>query len=137
MSDPPHSNELSGGGGSSSSLTELPSRQALVAAHNAYCPITPTLPSQSISNKRSGKARRNSTASQVNVDFFDPAGVRHLNRTLSQMSTQNDQQQASSVHSDATLTTDGPFDFEKTLRNVMKKYVSEFTIKIFWPDIYL
>ncbi|KAG5644207.1 hypothetical protein DXG03_008870 [Asterophora parasitica] len=65
------------------------------------------------------KIRRGSTASHVDVNYFDPEGVRNLNRTLTRMSHANDR--PSLATSDDTLTADGPFDFEKTLKNLVKQ----------------
>ncbi|RDB27092.1 Brefeldin A resistance protein [Hypsizygus marmoreus] len=109
--------------------SDLPSRQVL-AAHNRHRPFpgagtssgsAPTTPSNPVR-----KARRNSNVSHhvdhVDVDFFDPEGVHHLNRTLSQMSAPvKELQRTTTPTSDLTLTTDGPFDFEKTLRTIVKK----------------
>lgn len=117
MSDNAQLHELPEDGGSSSALADLPSRQAL-NAHNAYCPISPRPPSQRPKNRR-----KNSGASHVDVDFFDPSGVRQLNRTLSRMSSNQGDVESASTYSDATLTTSGPFDFERTIRVVMKKCV--------------
>ncbi|KAF9461727.1 pleiotropic drug resistance ABC transporter [Collybia nuda] len=119
MSDNAQLRELPEDGGSSSPLADLPTRQAL-NAHNNYCPVSfsPTCKT----SERPKRLRRNSTASHVDVDFFDPSGVRQLNRTLSRMSAPNEGDvESGSTYSDATLTTDGPFDFERTLRVIMKK----------------
>ncbi|RDB27068.1 Brefeldin A resistance protein [Hypsizygus marmoreus] len=118
--------ELPENGGSSSALSDLPSREVL-AAHNKYCPFpgSGALSSDSASattTKRPSKHRRKSDASHVDVEFFDPSGVRHLNRTLSQMSTPfEEEQRAITPTSDTTLNMEGPFDFEKTLRMAVKK----------------
>lgn len=115
-------NELPENGGSSAALADLPTRAAL-EAHSAYSPNSPRLSPRSPPQQI--KRRKNSTASHVDVDFFDPSGVRHLNRTLSRMSSQQGgaagDAESGSTYSDATLTTDGPFDFERTLRVMMKK----------------
>ena len=62
------------------------------------------------------------SSSRVDLGFFDPQGVRNLNRTLSRMSTQQnaDDERLESVTSGDTLFTDGPFDFERTLRILSK-----------------
>jgi ATP-binding cassette subfamily G (WHITE) protein 2 (SNQ2) len=62
-------------------------------------------------------------ASHVNLDFFDPDGIRILERTMSQISeAQNgDKENGGSLSSDDTLTTNGPFDFEKMLRAMAQK----------------
>jgi hypothetical protein len=66
---------------------------------------------------------KNPGASHVNLDFFDPDGIRILERTLSQISgAQNgDKEKGESLSSDGTLTTNGPFDFEKMLRAMAQK----------------
>jgi ATP-binding cassette, subfamily G (WHITE), member 2, SNQ2 len=77
-------------------------------------------------------ARRGSSASRVEVDFFDKEGVNELSRTLTRMSTHetlhvpDDGPQASDsdVASEETLANpDRPFDFEKAFRHYMKQYV--------------
>ena len=125
-------------------LSALPTREAL-AAHVSRSPNIPTrlspnlstrspsLPSQSVSpvipstslSKRPQQDHRPSCASKVDVDFFDPDGVRNLNRTLSHMSTGRVRERSPSVSaiSDDTLITEGPFDFERTLRTIMRRYV--------------
>ena len=58
------------------------------------------------------------SASRVNLDHFDPEGVRELSRTLSQSSAQAKRR---SVKSDNTLAPEEPFSLEKTLRAVLDK----------------
>ncbi|KAJ7067216.1 pleiotropic drug resistance ABC transporter [Mycena amicta] len=66
--------------------------------------------------------RRSSSASRVDVDFFDPAGVHGLQRTVTAMSERSMRRPTSPTDSDGTLTPgDGPFDLEKTLKFVKKK----------------
>ncbi|KAJ7745683.1 pleiotropic drug resistance ABC transporter [Mycena metata] len=66
------------------------------------------------------KRQRTGSVSRVDVDFFDPAGVQGLQRTVTQISERRNK--AHSVDSDVTLSPgDGPFDLEKTLRFVEKK----------------
>lgn len=82
--------------------------------------------------------RRARESSQVSVDYFDPSGVRQLERTLSRMSAQeaqeahdvshpatlanSDKPASSSADSEATLLpSEGPFDFERSLRHFLKK----------------
>lgn len=85
-------------------------------------------------------ARITSHTSHVDVGFFDPEGVDQLRRTMSRQESQalaesglnldiesTPDPRRLSTHSSqtgATLTADfdGHFSFEKTLRNVMKKY---------------
>lgn len=59
------------------------------------------------------------SASRVNLDHFDPEGVRELSRTLSQSSAQAKQR---SVRSDRTLTPEEPFSLEKALRAALDRY---------------
>jgi ATP-binding cassette, subfamily G (WHITE), member 2, SNQ2 len=76
------------------------------------------------------RARAQSSASRVGIDYFDPTGVQDLRRTLRRMSTSNTRGEVSqkpvSVHSPASETTlsveDSPFDLEKTLRSIVKKW---------------
>lgn len=80
--------------------------------------------------------RRGSSASRVDVDYFDKEGVNELSRTLSRMSTHEtlpvtyeagrDSSAPSQLEaaSDETLATaDRPFDFEKGFRNYVKECV--------------
>lgn len=83
--------------------------------------------------------RTTSRASHVDVGHFDPSGVSDLRRTLSQMTAERKRvstdrrseggKHKSAEYSDATSEItlalgDGPFDFEKTLRNLIKKSVN-------------
>ncbi|KAJ7170941.1 pleiotropic drug resistance ABC transporter [Mycena crocata] len=89
--------------------------------------VSPTVPPSSFGPPRNPPNRRRSTS--IDVDFFDPAGVQGLQRTVTQMSersvTSRRFQQApkpKSIDSDATLNpNDGPFDLEKTLKFVRRK----------------
>ncbi|KAF8156049.1 pleiotropic drug resistance ABC transporter [Crassisporium funariophilum] len=73
------------------------------------------------------RPRGNSSVSRVDVEFFDPAGVQKLRRTLTnQQDDKNDHgvsEKRSSSSSDATLNVgdDEGFDFEKTLRHIVRK----------------
>ncbi|KAH9171890.1 ABC-2 type transporter-domain-containing protein [Lactarius sanguifluus] len=77
-------------------------------------------PSPIVIQKR--RPHANSSCSHVPVGYFDQEGVNQLRRTLTHLS------EATRVHgttiSESTETvsvpTTGPFDFEKTLRNIMK-----------------
>jgi ATP-binding cassette subfamily G (WHITE) protein 2 (SNQ2) len=81
-------------------------------------------PSPTIQKRR----RRGSTVvSRVDIGYFDPTGVDELRRTMTRMSAQTVPQAtiAPSEKSELTLTFgDGPFDFEGTLRQVVKKCVT-------------
>ncbi|KAF4618528.1 hypothetical protein D9613_009700 [Agrocybe pediades] len=86
-----------------------------------------------------GRRRRNSSVSHVDVEFFDPSGVQELRRTMTQerqyqqhqqhgqndLEKQEEQDRRSSGESsDATINVgdgDGPFDFEKTLKQIIRK----------------
>lgn len=71
--------------------------------------------------------------SSVSVDFFDPVGVSQLRESLSRMSDQDFHlpppppprtEPTNSIDSGVTLTVgDGPFDFERSFRHFIKKYV--------------
>ncbi|KAJ3498887.1 hypothetical protein NLJ89_g10164 [Agrocybe chaxingu] len=80
-------------------------------------------PPQSPHDKRQ---RSNSLVSHVDVEFFDPAGVQELRRTMSMQRQEeyHEMQEIASVVTEATLhiSDDGAFDFEKTLRHVLRKY---------------
>lgn len=80
--------------------------------------------------------RRNSSVSHVSLDYFDPSGVAQLRRTMSHMSAAVDTNDIpevpfrkigsrSTVDTTTTLAApkgNEPFDLEKTLRTVMKRY---------------
>ena len=68
-----------------------------------------------------GQENFSKSASRVNLDHFDPEGVRELSRTLSQPPPQA---KRTSVRSDRTLSPDEDFSLEKTLRAAIDKYVS-------------
>ncbi|KAJ7455204.1 pleiotropic drug resistance ABC transporter [Mycena galericulata] len=67
---------------------------------------------------------RRTSVSHVDVDFFDPAGVQGLRRTVTQISERGSKKvpKTESIDSDATLHPgNGPFDLEKTLKFITKK----------------
>lgn len=66
-----------------------------------------------------GQGNTTKSASQVNLDHFDPEGVRELSRTLSQSSAHAKRR---SVRSDSTLTPEEPFSLEKALRVALDRY---------------
>lgn len=102
-------------GPSSAPISRVPSLPTITQDHQGdeYPPSRPNIT----------KPRSGSVVSRVNVEFFDPAGVQDLRRTLTHKSIQEKPSFSSSV---ATLTGltggDGAFDFEKTLRHVIRKY---------------
>lgn len=71
--------------------------------------------------------RRGSSVSRVDIGHFDPTGVDELRRNMSRLSATSQPAskagQKTSFQSDVTLASNSPFDFEKTLNDVMKKYV--------------
>lgn len=89
------------------------------------------------------RPRRNSNVSHVDINFFDPNGVRELERTLSRKDEQEkivrartrdreplhdpEKGRLSVQSSDSTLNVcDEPFDFQKTLLRVVRKYAFTF-----------
>lgn len=59
------------------------------------------------------------SAAQVDLDHFDPEGVRELTRTLTQSSAQP---RVRNIPSDKTLAPTEPFSLEKTIRASLGKY---------------
>jgi ATP-binding cassette, subfamily G (WHITE), member 2, SNQ2 len=68
--------------------------------------------------QQSDLGRIHSNVSHVQIDHFDPAGVAELQQTLSRATHQTG-------FSGVTLTGlgDGPFDLEKVLRHLMRRFV--------------
>ncbi|TFK38290.1 pleiotropic drug resistance ABC transporter, partial [Crucibulum laeve] len=75
-------------------------------------------------------ARRNSSISRVDIDYFDPAGVNELRRTLTRQSTKSHHRDgrpvsrplSSASSSESTLAVDEEsFDFQKSLRKIVRK----------------
>ncbi|KAJ7852075.1 hypothetical protein B0H14DRAFT_3085739 [Mycena olivaceomarginata] len=66
---------------------------------------------------------RSSVSSRVDVDFFDPAGMQGLQRTVTGISERYVRRQPNpKSDSDVTLSPgDGPFDLEKTFKFVQQK----------------
>jgi len=70
------------------------------------------------------RPRRGSSVSRVDVDFFDPAGVQQLRRTMTQQREGEDKlSEKRSSKSSETLQADDdqPFDFERALRRIIRK----------------
>ncbi len=67
----------------------------------------------------------NSSHSRVSVGYFDQEGVGQLRRTLTHLPGSAPDPGTVLSESSETLSVPatGPFDFEKTLRAIMKKYV--------------
>jgi ATP-binding cassette subfamily G (WHITE) protein 2 (SNQ2) len=77
--------------------------------------------------KNMQKQDQERSTSRIDVGHFDPVGVDELQRTMSHnlfptLEDAGEFTRRASISSDVTLTAgDGPIDFEKTLRTVMKK----------------
>jgi hypothetical protein len=78
---------------------------------------SPTNPNQS---PKSQHTHLHGNHSNVSLDFFDPAGVNRLGRTLSQMSG-TQQRSAHSVASSNDTVVGDKFDLEKTLRAALQQ----------------
>ncbi|KAI0649902.1 pleiotropic drug resistance ABC transporter [Trametes meyenii] len=140
MSDPAQLESLEG----RDHVPELPTATQIAAAygnaaiHNAHSshPSSPQEqhPHSPITDTHGAPLQRTTSArSHVDIGRFDPEGVEQLRRTMSMQSQHNadlhrtptrhaEQQSSHSQESEMTLTSsEGPFDFEKTLRNLLKK----------------
>jgi len=62
---------------------------------------------------------RTTSASQVDIDYFDPEGVRDLSLTLSRSSAKP---MLRDVHSGEFLTPEEPFSLEAALRAALDRY---------------
>ncbi|TFK22472.1 hypothetical protein FA15DRAFT_757994 [Coprinopsis marcescibilis] len=73
------------------------------------------------------KPRRNSTASRVSIDFFDPEGVNELRRTITKETTEHplpkeSESTSSDASSDHTLAVDeNDFNLERVIRQVLRR----------------
>jgi len=77
------------------------------------------LPSPPVPRRLFGRA-----SSRVTVGYFDRAGVDQLRQTLTRLSENRDPENPNALSSETlSVPATGPFDFERTLRNIMKKYV--------------
>jgi hypothetical protein len=77
------------------------------------------VPSPPIPGRPFGRA-----SSRVTVGYFDRAGVDQLRQTLTRVSESRDPENLNALSSETlSVPATGPFDFERTLRNIMKKYV--------------
>lgn len=66
-----------------------------------------------------------SAASRVTVGYFDREGVDNLRRTLTRFSESQEPTTLNALSSESlTVPATGPFDFERTLRSIMKKCVA-------------
>lgn len=62
--------------------------------------------------------------SRVTVGYFDREGVDNLRRTLTQLSESQEPGDLNALSSETlSVPATGPFDFERTLRTIMKKCV--------------
>lgn len=107
--------------------SRAPSPPALLDVNLNTSPVTRYI---TPSSPRAARPRRGSSVSRVELSFFDPEGIRELERTLTLQSNSNKSNRGldplQSVASDTTLATkEGePFDLAKTLRKVIQKSVS-------------
>lgn len=82
-------------------------------------------PSPSIPHRIPGR----SAASRVTVGYFDREGVDQLRRTLTHISESRLEPTLHGLSSETlSVPQSGPFDFEKTLRVIMKKCVVVFLV---------
>lgn len=101
-------------------VPELPTAIDIATFNHRHVPLSKELASPT---HGASLSRQLSTSSHVDIGRFDPEGVEQLRRTLSRQSQEyNQRATVQSVSSDTTLALDnGPFDFEKTLRHVIKR----------------
>lgn len=63
-------------------------------------------------------------SSRVTVGYFDRAGVDHLRRTLTHLSEDRDPENAQALSSETlSVPATGHLDLQRTLQNIVKKYV--------------
>lgn len=87
-----------------------PAPETSQANYISSAPVSPRIPGRS--------------SNRVTVGYFDRAGVDQLRRTLTHLSETYDPENARALSSETlSVPVAGPFDFEKTLRTIMKKYV--------------
>ncbi|KAI8989100.1 pleiotropic drug resistance ABC transporter [Trametes punicea] len=116
--------------------TQIAAAYGNAAAHNLVHQSPPASPVQQHHAFGQPLHRTTSSTSRVDIGRFDPEGVEQLRRTMSMQSQANldlhrsttrheDQRSAHSQSQTSELTLtgpiDGPFDFEKTLRNVFRR----------------
>jgi hypothetical protein len=83
---------------------------------------SPALPHRSIPG-------RPGVGSRVTMGYFDREGVDRLRRTLTHLSeTQHAEPEQVGSSETLSVPTTGPFDFEKTLRTIMKRFVNLTTL---------
>jgi hypothetical protein len=104
--------DLQQGAGRNPSVESLP-----LAPESSQVNVSPQVPHRSVS----GRAR---AGSRVTMGYFDREGADRLRRTLTHLS--ETQEQTEQVGSSETLSVPktGPFDLEKTLRTIVKKFVN-------------
>ncbi|TDL30143.1 hypothetical protein BD410DRAFT_780681 [Rickenella mellea] len=102
-------------------VPELPSQHA---THQHYAHDAPP----TSFNPAGSRKRKGSTASRVDIDYFDPEGVHNLRRTITQLSAATSHGESrrnvslpeGSDSSEVTIG-DEKFDFEQILRTVLQK----------------
>lgn len=123
-------------------VPELPTPSDIAASygnaahHNLPHPHSPSIDVDPASERHNiPLTRQLSSGSHVDIGHFDPEGVAQLRRSLSRQSHngnplpfdlsplgEGERRSANSISTEVTLASpDAPFDFEKTLRNVVKK----------------
>ncbi|KAJ7261710.1 ABC-2 type transporter-domain-containing protein [Mycena haematopus] len=97
-------------------MTDLPNIQE-DSAHPS--PDVSRSPPTRLRTSNVGRRSSISSVSHVDIDIFDPVGVKSLQRTVTGISERFVHKQT--TDSDVTLGTDGPFDLEKTFKFIQKK----------------
>ncbi|KAI0043049.1 hypothetical protein FA95DRAFT_1631947 [Auriscalpium vulgare] len=120
MSDPAQLADINEDEGVAALPALPPSPEPVAAAQHHHVHMSP--PSSPPSSypaaaARTVRKRSHSSSSHVDIDHFDPEGVHDLRRSLSRV----DAGLGNASESTLAVPNSGPFDFEKTLRNVMKK----------------
>ena len=87
-------------------------------------PIAPENPHVEASPSIPHRVPGRGAGSRVTVGYFDREGVDQLRRTLTHVSEARQDPALNALSSETlSVPTTGPFDFEKTLRVIMKKCV--------------
>lgn len=111
-------------------VSELPHSPTMPSAHPSALADSSRVSQESVNEKASHTHTQHCNHSNVDVGFFDPAGVHQLGRTLSRTLSRMSQDQAA-IHapgrsvassSNETIVNDG-FSLEKTLGDLLKRCV--------------
>ena len=96
----------------------------------AHAPPSPVI-------QRANRKRAASSASHVDLDFFDPQGVQQLRRKMTITEQEKEYEDASPAPSKISLPLgDDTFDFAKTLRHLIKEYVVLFVLVDFMDRLW-